>query len=55
MAETMGDLAAARAEEFLLPADRDVLQTRRMMVDAFLAQLRGERPLPTKAALVYPV
>jgi phenylpropionate dioxygenase-like ring-hydroxylating dioxygenase large terminal subunit len=55
MAESLGDFAESRAEEFLLPPDRDMLKVRRMMADAFLAPLRGERPMPTKAALIYPL
>lgn len=55
MAEAIGDLAESRAEEFLLHPDRDVLATRRLMADAFVAQLRGERPMPTRDALVYPL
>jgi phenylpropionate dioxygenase-like ring-hydroxylating dioxygenase large terminal subunit len=55
MSESMGSLEETRSEEFLLAADRDVVRVRRMMADAFLAQLRGERPLPTKDALVYPL
>ena len=55
MTEAIGDLAESRAEEFLLHPDRDVLNTRQMMADAFIAQLNGERPLPTRDALIYPL
>lgn len=52
--DTIGDIAESRASEFLFPADRDVIATRRFFCDAFLAQLEGERPLPTREALVFP-
>lgn len=52
--DTIGDVVEARAAEILLNADRDVVTTRRMFSEAFLAQLRGTRPMPTKDALVCP-
>ena len=51
--ESLGDLAESRANEFLFNSDRDVLSVRRMMADAFMSQLSGKRPLPTRSALVY--
>ena len=53
--ETLGDLADARSEEFLLQPDLDILPVRRAMADAFLMQMEGQRLLPTKDALVYPI
>lgn len=53
--DTLGDLAESRAEEFLFTADRDVVATRRLFADAYLAQLEGTRPLPGKDALVFPI
>ena len=55
MCESLGDLAASRASEFLFNVDRDVLNVRRMFADAFVGQLQGNRPLPTREALVYAV
>jgi phenylpropionate dioxygenase-like ring-hydroxylating dioxygenase large terminal subunit len=53
--ETLGSLEESRASEFLFKEDRDVLMVRRMMADAWLAQLDGERPMPGKEAFVFPV
>ena len=53
--DTLGEVAKTRSEEHLLNADRDVVATRKMFADAWVAQLNGSRPLPTKAALVVPV
>ena len=55
MCESMGDLAASRASEFLFNVDRDVQGVRRMLADAFIGQLKGNRPVPTRAALIYAV
>jgi len=52
--ETLGDLVESRAEEHLLTVDRDVVAVRRMMADAWNAQLEGSRPLPKKEAFVFP-
>jgi phenylpropionate dioxygenase-like ring-hydroxylating dioxygenase large terminal subunit len=53
--EALGDLATTRASEQLFTADRDVLAVRRMMNDAWLAQLDGTRLYHTKEAMVFPV
>jgi len=53
--ETIGEIAASRNQEHLLNADRDVVATRKMFADAWIAQLNGERPMPTKDALVVPI
>ena len=53
--ESLGDLAMTRANEQLFSADRDVVAVRRMMADAWLAQLEGKRPYHTKDAMVFPV
>lgn len=52
--ETIGDLTESRAEEYLFRADRDVLAVRRMMADAWKAQLAGTRPMPAREAFVFP-
>jgi phenylpropionate dioxygenase-like ring-hydroxylating dioxygenase large terminal subunit len=52
--ETLGDLAASRSEEYLFQPDQDTLAVRRMMADAWNAQLRGERPMPAREAFVFP-
>lgn len=52
--ETLGDIFEARANEFLFTVDRDVIATRKMMADAWVAQTRGERPLPSKSAFAFP-
>ena len=52
--ESLGDLTASRAEEYLFSADQDVLAVWRMMADAFLAQRAGERPMPNAKAFVFP-
>ena len=53
--ETLGDLTESRAEEYLLFPDQDVIRTRRHVADGYLAQLEGERPLPNREDLVFPV
>lgn len=52
--ETLGDIFEARAKEFLFTVDRDVVAVRKMMADAWIAQTKGERPLPSKAAFAFP-
>ncbi len=54
MIETLGDLAESRAEEHLFHPDQDLLAVRRMMADAWRAQLAGSRPVPAKEAFVFP-
>ena len=53
--ESLGDLAESRCEEFLFNVDRDVVAVRRMFADAWHAQVAGNRTLPSKDALVFPV
>jgi hypothetical protein len=52
--EALGDLYESRCEENLLKPDQDILVIRRKLAEAFLAQLDGERPLPSREALVCP-
>lgn len=52
--ETLEPLVQARAEEHLLSADRDVVAVRRMMADAWYAQLQGRRPLHKREAFAFP-
>jgi phenylpropionate dioxygenase-like ring-hydroxylating dioxygenase large terminal subunit len=54
MIETLGDLAESRSEEYLFRADQDTLAVRRMMSDAYLAQLAGTRPTHSRDAFVFP-
>jgi phenylpropionate dioxygenase-like ring-hydroxylating dioxygenase large terminal subunit len=54
MLEALGDLAESRAEEYLFRADMDVIDWRRTLADAWNAQREGRRPLPDKAAFVFP-
>lgn len=53
--ETLEPLVPSRSEEYLLFPDQDVIAIRRKLADAFLSQLDGARPMPSKVALAYPV
>ncbi|MGA8615209.1 MAG: aromatic ring-hydroxylating dioxygenase subunit alpha [Xanthobacteraceae bacterium] len=55
MIETLEPLVPSRSEEYLLFPDQDVLAVRRKLANAFLTQLDGARPMPSKDALAYPV
>ncbi len=52
--EQLGSLAELRAEEYLFYPDRDVVRVRHMFAEAFLGQLEGRRPLPSKTDLAVP-
>lgn len=52
--ETLGDIFEARANEFLFTVDRDVIEVRKMMADAWRAQLEGRRPMVDKSAFQFP-
>jgi phenylpropionate dioxygenase-like ring-hydroxylating dioxygenase large terminal subunit len=52
--ESLGDLADSRAEEYLFHPDQDTLAVRRMMAEAWTAQLSGSRPMPARDAFVFP-
>jgi phenylpropionate dioxygenase-like ring-hydroxylating dioxygenase large terminal subunit len=52
--ETLGDIFEARANEFLFTVDRDVIEVRKMMADAWNAQLQGRRPMAAKSAFQFP-
>lgn len=54
IAAAQGDLVSARTDEYLFAADMDVLKVRRMLRDAFLAQVEGRRVEPTREALLFP-
>jgi phenylpropionate dioxygenase-like ring-hydroxylating dioxygenase large terminal subunit len=53
--ETLEPLTPSRSEEYLLLPDQDVVAVRRKLANAFLSQIEGHRPTPSKEALVYPV
>jgi hypothetical protein len=59
MAANVPDLVSARSNEFLFRPDTDVVQLRKRLKTAFLAQTRGERaasePTPTRVSLAFPV
>jgi phenylpropionate dioxygenase-like ring-hydroxylating dioxygenase large terminal subunit len=54
MIETLGDLYESRSEEYLFKPDHDILKIRRRLADAYIAQVNGNRELPTKEALTCP-
>jgi phthalate 4,5-dioxygenase oxygenase subunit len=53
--ESLGELAESRAEEYLFYPDNDILSVRRLLASAWHGQIAGERSLPGKDALVFPV
>lgn len=52
--ESIGDLAEARADEHLLYPDKDVISARRMLANAYISQLNGVRPVPSRDAFQFP-
>lgn len=55
IAAAQGDLIRARSKGYLFAPDMDMLQVRRYIKDAYLAQADGERVAPRREALIYPV
>ena len=55
IAAAQGDLLRARAQEYLFAPDMDMLQVRRQIKHAYLAQLDNQRVPPSPDALVFPL
>jgi phenylpropionate dioxygenase-like ring-hydroxylating dioxygenase large terminal subunit len=55
IAAAQGDLIRARSKEYLFAPDIHMLQVRRYIKDAYLAQADGGRAAPRREALIYPI